>query len=52
MEGAASERFSDSTGAVLTGTGTLGFMVSDSGNRDTILTSFSTVTSFFFVAAA
>jgi hypothetical protein len=36
----------DSTGAVLTGTGTQSFMVSDSGNRiDTIVTSFSVVTS-------
>ncbi len=35
----------DSTGAVLTGTGTQSFMVSDSGNRmDTIVTSFSVVT--------
>jgi len=35
----------DSTGAVLTGTGTQSFMVSDSGSRmDTIVTSFSVVT--------
>ena len=43
----------DSTGAVLTGTGTQSFMVSDSGNRiDTILTSFSMVTSPFGVAGS
>jgi hypothetical protein len=36
----------DSTGAILEGTGTQSFMVSDSGNRiDTIVTSFSVVTS-------
>jgi hypothetical protein len=41
----------DSTGAVLTGTGTQSFMVSDSGNSiETILTSFSVVTSPFGVA--
>ncbi len=35
----------DSTAAVLTGTGTQSFMVSDSGSRmDTIVTSFSVVT--------
>ena len=35
----------DSTGAILTGTGTQSFMVSDSGSRmDTIVTSFSVVT--------
>ena len=40
----------DSTGAVLTGTGTQSFMVSDSGNRiDTIVTSFSVLTSPFGV---
>ena len=38
----------DSTGAVLEGTGTQSFMVSDSGNRiETIITSFSMVTSPF-----
>jgi hypothetical protein len=41
----------DSTGAVLTGTGTQSFMVSDSGNRmDSIVTSFSVVTSPFGLA--
>ena len=40
----------DSTGAVLTGTGTQSFMVSDSGNRiETIITSFSVVSSPFGV---
>jgi hypothetical protein len=40
----------DSTGAVLTGTGTQSFMVSDSGNRiETIITSFSVVSSPFSV---
>jgi hypothetical protein len=40
----------DSTDAVLTGTGTQSFMVSDSGNRiETIITSFSVVTSPFGV---
>jgi len=43
----------DSTGAVLTLTGTQSFMVSDSGNRiDTIVTSFSVVTSPFGVAGS
>jgi hypothetical protein len=43
----------DSTGAVLTGTGTQSLMVSDSGNRmDTIVTSFSVVTSPFGVAGS
>jgi hypothetical protein len=43
----------DSTGAILTGTGTQSFMVSDSGNRiDTIVTSFSVVTSPFGVAGS
>src|SRR6266852_1366930 len=41
----------DSTGAILTGTGTQSFMASDSGNRiDAIVTSFSLVTSPFSVA--
>ena len=41
----------DSTGAILTGTGTQSFMVSDSGNRiETITTSFSVVTGAFGVA--
>jgi hypothetical protein len=41
----------DSTGAVLTGTGTQSFMVSDSGNRiETIIMSFSVVTNPFGVA--
>jgi hypothetical protein len=41
----------DSTGAILTGTGTLSFMVSDWGNRiEAIVTSFSVVTSPFGVA--
>ncbi len=41
----------DSTGAVLTGTGTQSFMVSDSGNRiETITTSLSVVTGAFGVA--
>ena len=41
----------DSTGAVLTGTGTQSFMASDSGNRiKWIITSFSVVTSPFGVA--
>jgi hypothetical protein len=41
----------DSTGAVLTGTGTQSFMVSDSGNRiETIITRFSVVTNAFGVA--
>jgi hypothetical protein len=43
----------DSTGAILTGTGTQSFMVSDSGNRiDAIVTSFSMVTSPFGVAGS
>jgi len=43
----------DSTGAVLTATGTASFMVSDSGKRiDTILTSYSAVTSPFFKAGS
>ena len=43
----------DSTGAILTGTGTQSFMVSDSGNRiDAIVTSFSLVTSPFGVAGS
>jgi hypothetical protein len=43
----------DSTGAFLTGTGTQSFMVSNSGNRiETILTSFSMVTSPFSVAGS
>ena len=43
----------DNTGAVLTITGTLSFMVSDSGNRiQTIVTSFSAVLSPFFVAGS
>jgi hypothetical protein len=43
----------DSTGAVLTGTGTQSFMVSDSGNRiENIVTSFSVVTSPFGVAGS
>ena len=41
----------DNTGAILTGTGTQSFMVSDSGNRiETIVTSFSGVTGAFGVA--
>jgi|SRR6266852_4907140 len=41
----------DSTGAILTGTGTQSFMVSDSGNRiETITTSLSVVTGAFGVA--
>ena len=41
----------DSAGAVLTGTGTQSFMVSDSGNRiDSIITSFSVVSSPFGLA--
>ena len=41
----------DSTGAILTGTGTQSFMVSDSGNRiETIVTSVSMVTGAFGVA--
>jgi hypothetical protein len=41
----------DSTGAILTGTGTQSFMVYDSGNRmDTIVTGFSVVTNPFGVA--
>ncbi len=43
----------DSTGAILTGTGTQSFMASDSGNRiDAIVTSFSLVTSPFSVAGS
>jgi hypothetical protein len=43
----------DSTGAILTGTGTQSFMVSDSGNRiDAIVTSFSMVTSPFGAAGS
>ena len=43
----------DSTGAILTNTGTQSFMVSDSGNRiDAIVTSFSMVTSPFGVAGS
>ena len=51
LGGRCNEAVFDSTGAVLTGTGTQSFMVSDSGNRiDTIITSFSVVTSPFGVA--
>ena len=43
----------DNTGAILTGTGTQSFMVSDSGNRiDAIVTSFSVVISPFGVAGS
>jgi hypothetical protein len=43
----------DSTGAILTSTGTQSFMVSDSGNRiDAIVTSFSMATSPFGVAGS
>src|SRR5712692_6818978 len=43
----------DSTGAILTGTGTQSFLASDSGNRiDAIVTSFSLVTSPFGVAGS
>ena len=43
----------DSTDAILTGTGTQSFMVSDSGNRiDAIVTSFSMVTSPFGAAGS
>jgi hypothetical protein len=43
----------DSTSAILTGTGTQSFMVSDSGNRiENILTNFSTITSPFGVGGS